>query len=92
VLADSVSKFIYCGKNLHAKAQVPPPTGQGNATYGIVMNLLQGLEDKGHCMVMDNFFTSILLYRDLAKKGIYATSTIRSNRIGIPTHLKNTRA
>jgi hypothetical protein len=56
------------------------------------MNLLQGLEDKGYCVVMDNFFTSILLFRDLARKAIYATGTIRSNRIDIPTHLKNTRA
>lgn len=42
-------------------------------------------------MVMDNFFTSILLFRDLERKGIYATSTIRSNRIAIRLHLKNTK-
>jgi hypothetical protein len=53
------------------------------------MNLLQGFEDKGHYMVMDNFFTSVPLFRDLARKGIYATCTIRSNQIGIPLYLKN---
>jgi hypothetical protein len=26
------------------------------------------------------------------KKGIYATGTVRSNRIGLPSHLKNTKA
>jgi hypothetical protein len=96
VLADSSSKFIYCfdiycGKNLEAEMRVEAPSGQGGAAYGVVMNLLRGLEDKGHCVVMDNFFTSIPLFRDLASKGIYATGTIRSNRIGIPSHLKNTR-
>jgi hypothetical protein len=49
------------------------------------------LRGKGHCVVMDNFFTSVPLFKDLARKGIYTTSTIRSNRIGIPSHLKNTR-
>jgi hypothetical protein len=96
VLADSASKFIYCfdiycGKNLEAEVRVEAPLGQGGVAYGVVMNLLHGLEEKGHCVVMDNFFSSIPLFRDLASKGIYATSTIRSNRIGIPSHLKNTR-
>jgi hypothetical protein len=56
------------------------------------MKLLRGLEEKGHCVVMDNYFCSILLFEDLAKKGIYATGTIRSNCIGLPSHLRNTRA
>jgi hypothetical protein len=56
------------------------------------MNLLRGLEGKGHCVVMDNFFCSISLFRDLAENEIYATGTIHSNRNGLPLHLKNTRA
>jgi hypothetical protein len=101
VLTDSSSKFIYCfdiycfdiycGKNLEAEVRVEAPFRQGGAAYGVVMNLLRGLEDKSHCVVMDNFFTSVPFFRDLANKGIYATGTIRSNRVGIPLHLKNTR-
>jgi hypothetical protein len=96
VLADSSTKFIYwfdiyCGKNLEAEVRVEAPSRQGGSAYGVIMHLVQGLEGKGHCVVMDNFFTSIPLFRDLASKGIYATGTIRSNRIGIPSHLKNTR-
>jgi hypothetical protein len=79
-------------KNLEAEVRVEVPFGQGDAAYGVVMKLLQGLEDKGHCVVMNNFFCSIPLFRDLANKGIYATGTIRSNRINLPSHLKNTRA
>jgi hypothetical protein len=56
------------------------------------MKLLRGLEEKGHCVVMDNYFCSIPLFEDLAKKGIYATGTIRSICIGLPSHLRNTRA
>jgi hypothetical protein len=96
VLADSASKFIYCfdiycGKNLEVKVRVEAPSGQGGATYGIVMNLLHGLHDKGPCVVMDNFFSFVRFFRDLASKGIYATCIIRSNCIGIFSHLKNTR-
>jgi hypothetical protein len=96
VLVDSSTKFIYCfdiycGKNLKAEVRVEAPSRQGDSSYGIIMHLVQGLEGKGHCVVMDNFFTSVILFRDLASKGIYATGTIRLNRIGIPLHLKNTR-
>jgi hypothetical protein len=97
MLADSTSKFIYffevyCGKNLEVEVRFEVPRGEGGAAYGVVMQLLQGLEDKGHCVVMDNFFCSVPLFKDLASKGIYATGTARSNRIGIPSHLKNTKA
>jgi hypothetical protein len=71
--------------------KVEVPIGQEGAAYGVVMNLLHGLVDKEHCVVMDNFFTSIPLFRVLASKGIYATGTIKSNRIGLYSHLKNTR-
>jgi hypothetical protein len=50
------------------------------------------LEGKRHCVVMDNYFSSISLFKDLVSKGIYATGTVRSNRIGLPSHLKSTKA
>jgi hypothetical protein len=65
---------------------------EGGVAYGVVMNLLRGLEEKGHCVVMDNFLYSIPLFEDLVEKGIYATGTVRSNCIGIPSNLKNTKA
>ena len=97
MLVDSVSKFIYyfdiyCGKNLEAEVGIPKPSVQASVDYEVVMNLLRGLKCKGHCIVIDNFFCSIPLFRDLAAKEIYATSTIRSNCIGLPLHLKNTRS
>jgi hypothetical protein len=96
ILADADSKFIYCfevycGKNLEAEVRVAVPHGEAGAAYGVVMKLLQGLEGKGHCVVMDNYFCSIPLFKDLVSKGIYATDTVCSNCIGIPLHLKNTK-
>jgi hypothetical protein len=97
VLTDSVSKFIfcfeiYCRKNMEANVTIPIPRGEASAAYGVVMNLLHGLEDKGHCIVMDNYFCSIPLFEDLVRKGIYATGTVRSNCIGLPQNLKNTKS
>jgi hypothetical protein len=68
VLADSVSKFIYCfevycRKNLEAEIRVEGTLAEGGAAYGVVMNLLSGLKEKGHCVVMDNYFYSIPLLR-----------------------------
>jgi hypothetical protein len=96
VLTNSVSKFIfcfeiYCGKNLEAEVRMEGPQQEASSAYGVVMKLLRGLEEKGHCVVLDNFFGSIPLFEDLLKKGIYATGTVRSNRIGLPSHLKNTK-
>jgi hypothetical protein len=96
VLADSVSKFIftfkiYCGKNMEADVTIGVPRGEAGAAYGVVMKLLLGLEEKGHCVVMDNYFCSIPLFEELVGKGIYTIGAVRSNRIGLPQHLKNTK-
>jgi hypothetical protein len=50
------------------------------------MKLLEGLEGRGY---LDNFFYSVFLFNDLTPKGLYTIGTIRSNRIGIPSYLKN---
>jgi hypothetical protein len=41
--------------------------------YKVVMCLLLGLEDKGHIVTCDNFFTLPKLFWDLMLKGIGAT-------------------
>jgi hypothetical protein len=96
VLANIVSKFIfafeiYCRKNMEAYVIVEVPSGEAGTAYGVVMKLLRGLEEKWHCVVMDNYFCSIPLFEELVRKGIYAIGTIRSNRIGLPQHLKNSK-
>jgi hypothetical protein len=50
---------------------------------------MEGLENEGRMVVMDNYFTSIDLFQKLHVKGIYATGMIRANQIGIPEILAN---
>ena len=94
--ADAASKFvwnfsIYCGKS-NNKGVVPPMArGEPTLAHNVVLKLAEGLENKGHVIVMDNFFSSVGLFMDLKARGIYATCTMRSNRIGLPLELKNSR-
>jgi hypothetical protein len=67
VLVDSVSKYvfcfeIYCRKNLEAEMRMEGHRGDVSATYGLVIKLLTGLEEKGHCIVLDNYFCSVPLF------------------------------
>jgi hypothetical protein len=55
------------------------------------MELSKDIEREGHVIAMDNFFTSIGLFKDLAVQTIYATRTMRSNRFGIPIALKDAK-
>ena len=51
--------------------------------HSIVTKLLKGHHNKGHVVVVNNYFTSIVLLEELLAYGIYATSTIWSNQIGL---------
>ena len=60
----------------------------------MVIKLAIGSENKEHCITMDttmHCITSILLFKELLLKGIYATKMCRSNCIGLSIFLKNTR-
>lgn len=52
--------------------------------YGVVMHLLEDLQEKGRVLYVDNF-TSPLLFEDLFKRGTYASVTVRVNRKHFPT-------
>lgn len=58
--------------------------GQGER---VVRELTVGLDNVGHCVVCDNFFTAPKLFEDLFARGIWATGTVRENRIGLSTSL-----
>jgi hypothetical protein len=73
---------------------IPLRTHRGKAKFAheVVLNFVSGLEGKDHLLLMDNYFSSIGLFQDLLRKCIYATSMMRTNRIGLPMVLKNTKA
>lgn len=58
--------------------------GQGER---VVCDLTVGLDGVGHTVVCDNFFTAPKLFEDLYRRGIWATGTVRENRIGLPTSI-----
>ena len=60
--------------------------------HKVVTKLSSGLEYLDHCITMDNYLSSILLFIELVSKGIYAINTMTTNYIGLPSHLKNIRA
>jgi hypothetical protein len=43
-------------------------------------------------VVLDNYFSSIGLFIELLANGTYATGTMRSNRVGLPLVLKDTKS
>jgi hypothetical protein len=95
-LADSITCYIanfdiYCGKSISTFDHPQPSREEASLGYSVVMDLTRGLEDKNHVVTMDNYFTSVGLFRDLERRGIYATGIVRSNRIGLPPDLTNTK-
>jgi len=53
----------------------------------VVTTLTRELVGKNYSIYMDNFFSSIHLYRRLLEDNIYATRTLRSNRKMFPSDL-----
>jgi hypothetical protein len=96
VMVDATSHIIsdfevYCSKSMATLGGGGGGMSQGaekNLAHRVVTNLTAGLDNKGHVITMDNFFTSVGLFRDLKRRGIYATGTMRSNRIGLHPNMK----
>ena len=63
---------LYCGAVVGAS--------QKGKTYDIVMRLMDGYLNEGRVLYVDNFYTSPVLFHDLAKKDNYATGTARFRR------------
>ena len=59
-------------------------------TTGIVLKLVSGLENKGHHLYCDNYYSSPELFLRLKALGFGACGTARTNRRGIPASLKST--
>ena len=55
--------------------------------YRVVMDLMEQYQGKGHCLFIDNFYTTSQLLIDLLAQGTYCTGTFRTNRKGFPMQL-----
>ena len=57
-------------------------------THAIVKKLVNDIQGKGHHIYMDNVFTSPTLFNDLRRNGLGACGTLRPNRRGVPSGIK----
>lgn len=93
-LVDSSSNYvfnfeIYCGANhFGVEEEAPVVHGEANVAHNVVMQLINRQEGKGHVVVMDNYFSSVGLFTEMATLKIYSNGTMRSNRVGLPSELK----
>ena len=63
--------------------------GKKTANLGqtVVLKLMEQYRGKGHCLFVDNFYTSPSLLLELLDQGTYCTGTVRANRKGFPKQL-----
>lgn len=76
LLAEPNGMILRCNAYSGAQGELG---GVGHAEK-VVMSLLQGFENKGHGLYMDNFYNSVSLSRKLLDKGTYVTGTLRKGR------------
>ena len=90
VLADSSNGYtvdfnVYIGK---AAGQNVSANGLG---YDVVMKLLRPFVNQGYHLFVDNFYTSLTLFKALFNQGILATGTIMETRRDFLASLKNSK-
>ena len=81
LLASSKSRFVWQIEVYFGEGTGAGPHGLG---YHVVERMVKGLENRGHCLVIDNFFASVNLFHDLMCKGIWATGTVRRTSKNLP--------
>ena len=57
-------------------------------THAAVLKLLEGLENRGHHVYMDNYYSSPSLFQNLRHLVFGACGTVRTNRHGVPEEIK----
>lgn len=82
-LCDCESSYIWNTQVYTGKApNTKPEVNQGKR---VVLDLVQNL--RGRCVTADNFFSSHDLVRELAKKQLTFTGTVRKNKLFLPPKL-----
>ena len=81
LLASSKSRFVWQMEVYFGEGTGAGPHGLG---YHVVERMVRGLENRGHCLVIDNFFASVNLFHELMCKGIWATGTVRRTSKNLP--------
>ena len=90
VLADSSNGYtmdfnVYIGK---AAGRDVSENGLG---YDVVMTLIKPFLNQGYRLFVENFYTSVTLFKDLFAQGVAATGTVMDTRRDFPAGLKNSK-
>ena len=56
--------------------------------YDVIIIIINGLDNQGHRVYMDNFCMSPILFKELAKLGFEAVGILDTSRKGVPNVLK----
>ena len=87
-LCESTTGYMYNFQVYTGKEQ---GQGEQGLSFRIVAKLCSCIYNSFCTVVFDNFYTGIEILKHLFLRGLYACGTIRSNRKGLPTELKNVR-
>lgn len=77
--------FIYTGNPLHDEAEGNPDSM--TTTELIAADLVKPFLGKGHCLYIDNFYTSPRLVKHLLEHNTHVCGTVSSNRKNFPKDL-----
>ena len=90
VLADSLNGYtIDC--NVYIGKVVGQEVSANGLGYDVVMKLMTPYFNQGYHLYVDNFYTSVTLFKDLFARGVGATGTIRENQRDFPENLKDSK-
>lgn len=78
---------IYTGKDDSPDGDPSLGVHLGGKSTKVVLDLLQGLERRGHCVVMDNYYNCPSLARYLKSLGFDCLGTLRANRRNVPSDI-----
>lgn len=90
VLAEA--KTGYCLRSIVYTGKASFPQYKGvSLLEQVVLSLVQGYEDKGHIVYMDNYYSAPSLFKKLEQENIGACGTVKVNRKQMPKELLPSR-
>lgn len=90
VMAESDTGYVARYTLYQGRDRENADIGQGVA-HKITMDMMDGLLNLGHELIMDNWYSSPILMKELYENGTYAYGTLRSNRKHVPKDIKERR-
>ena len=89
-LCDSITGYLWNFSVYTGKAMASAASDLSSSSQ-IVIDLMAGLLNKGHCVITDNFYTCPALFQSLITHKTDAFGTVRLHRKGMPSALKKAK-